>query len=929
MANRQYTSVLDLAFTTGQLAAEIIDWQINENEYSGSDHEVIQFSITTEDIELVESPFNAPFNIQKANWAEFNQQLVQESQSMLTELRQLETQDLNQEQMETIACSLRDLITKAAEQNIPRRKPCSRSKVWWNPNLTLLRKEMAKQSRVYKRHDQSQQQWTKFASCRAEYFYAIKTAKRNSWTKFLSEANGKEVFQAYKYTKPRLMEKIPPIQTADGKLCHTFNDKCQTFVKAMYPKPPEINQNPDRPNAPEAQWSSLTNNEVKQAIFTSSPKKAAGPDEIGFAIIQEAYKAIAEVMNLTYKILIRNSFHPQCWREGTGVILKKAGKPDYSLPKAYRIITLLNCLGKVAEKIMATRLSYLSQISDLLDTDQTGGRKQRSAVDAVMALTHDIELARNQKQTLSCLFLDVKGAFDHVSTKQLLRIMSELQLPRQVQNWTKSFLEKRKAGLAFDGEKQRIQGIEIGIPQGSPISPVLFLIYIRFLFPKIKAKFPEVQKPSYIDNVALYTTGRNAEENAKVLQEVTKTVFTWAEENAVQIDDSKTELIHFARGQKEATAEVILPNKTVIKPVNEVKWLGIWLDRKLTFKTHVQKKASAATSVLHLIHRLMNSEWGLSAQAGKQLYTACITSISDYGAEIWWKNQRSYQDLLQKLQNTALRKILGAFRTSPGAAMEIEASIEPVKVRLNKKCRKYALRVTTLPENHCIRQRTPMSYPPESSIGQEVPIQGNYLDWNQNAQRKSQRHPTQLIRILNSISTLIPTGTKLDSQSAANPPWQDTFAELADLSISGEDRDLVVKKHLTHIRQLIDQNHPIFYTDGSKLESNVNSQAKASVGAGIYWIFGKVISSESHFLGHTQEIMDAEIYAISQALERITDAKTRKKHFWVFTDSQSAIQNLQKDQMETEVYRDMRQNLEEIKAQGRKPKKEPEMQTQR
>ncbi|SLM41079.1 Ribonuclease H-like domain [Lasallia pustulata] len=211
-----------------------------------------------------------------------------------------------------------------------------------------------------------------------------------------------------------------------------------------------------------------------------------------------------------------------------------------------------------------------------------------------------------------------------------------------------------------------------------------------------------------------------------------------------------------------------------------------------------------------------------------------------------------------------------------------------------------------------------MSYPPESSIGQEVPIQGNYLDWNQNAQRKSQRHPTQLIRILNSISTLIPTGTKLDSKSAANPPWQETFAELADLSISGEDRDLVVKKHLTHIRQLIDQNHPIFYTDGSKLESNVKSQAKASVGAGIYWIFGKVISSESHFLGHTQEIMDAEIYAISQALERITDAKTRKKHFWVLTDSQSAIQNLQKDQMETEVYRDMRQNLEEIKAQGRK-----------
>ena len=155
------------------------------------------------------------------------------------------------------------------------------------------------------------------------------------------------------------------------------------------------------------------------------------------------------------------------------------------------------------------------------------------------------------------------------------------------------------------------------------------------MFPKIKAKFSEVQKPSYINDVALYISGKTAEENAKVLQEAAKTVFTWAEENAVQFDDSKSELIHFSRARREPTAEITLPNKTVIKPSTQVKWLGVWLDRKLSFKTHVQKKVSAATRVLHSIHRLMNSEWGLSAQAGKQLYTACITSVSDYEVEIW------------------------------------------------------------------------------------------------------------------------------------------------------------------------------------------------------------------------------------------------------------------------------------------------------
>ena len=143
--------------------------------------------------------------------------------------------------------------------------------------------------------------------------------------------------------------------------------------------------------------------------------------------------------------------------------------------------------------------------------------------------------------------------------------MIKLQLLKQVQSWTKSFLEKRKAELAFDKEKQEIQDIKIEISQGSPISPILFLIYIRFLFSKIKAKFLEVQKPSYINDVTLYISRKTAEENAKVLQEAAKTVFTWAEENAVQFNDSKSELIHFSKARRESTAEITLLNKTVIK----------------------------------------------------------------------------------------------------------------------------------------------------------------------------------------------------------------------------------------------------------------------------------------------------------------------------------------------------------------------------
>jgi hypothetical protein len=112
--------------------------------------------------------------------------------------------------------------------------------------------------------------------------------------------------------------------------------------------------------------------------------------------------------------------------------LKKEGKADYSAPKAYRTITLLNCLSKVLEKIMTTRLSYWAETINLLYSEQMSDRKQRSAIDAVMCLTHDIQLANNNNKVLSALLLDVKGAFDHVSLNQLLKVMKKLHLPQTV-----------------------------------------------------------------------------------------------------------------------------------------------------------------------------------------------------------------------------------------------------------------------------------------------------------------------------------------------------------------------------------------------------------------------------------------------------------------------------------------------------------------
>ena len=160
--------------------------------------------------------------------------------------------------------------------------------------------------------------------------------------------------------------------------------------------------------------------------MSSSSAKAPGPDGLGFECLKRAYTAIPDYFHSLYEVLLRAGYHPQAWREATIVIIKKNGKPDYSAPKAYRPISLLNCLGKIAEKIMATRLAYMAERHSLLHHLQIGGRPKRSAVNAAMYLTTKIDEANKRNKTTSTLCIDVKGAFDNVYKDRLLHTMKEL-----------------------------------------------------------------------------------------------------------------------------------------------------------------------------------------------------------------------------------------------------------------------------------------------------------------------------------------------------------------------------------------------------------------------------------------------------------------------------------------------------------------------
>ena len=331
-------------------------------------------------------------------------------------------------------------------------------------------------------------------------------------------------------------------------------------------------------------------------------------------------------------------------------------------------------MKKISKKIIVKRLSYLKQISNMLDFDQIDERKNRSAIDAILNLTHDIQLILKQKLITLCLFLNVKKTFDHVSINQLLIILMKLNLFIQLKNWVNNFMNNWSIALTFDDQKQHTRQIKIDISQKSSISSILFFIYIRSFFSKIRIKI-RINFFNFIDDIQINVSSKSIENNCKTLIKIIKIAFSWINANAIQFDGSKFELIHVESKKIMSINSIILSNKTILKLQNMIKWLKIWIDRKLTFKTHVEKRLIFAIKIFHSINRLQNFKWNLIFMITRQLYLTCSTAISDYDFEIWWNDQKLYAEKFQKLQNLKLRKILKIFKTSSILIMKIEINI--------------------------------------------------------------------------------------------------------------------------------------------------------------------------------------------------------------------------------------------------------------
>ena len=215
--------------------------------------------------------------------------------------------------------------------------------------------------------------------------------------------------------------------------------------------------------------------DIRKAILQAS-NPAPGSDEIPTAILKIAWPQIELLVLDLFQKCLKLGHHPATFRSATLAIIPKPNKPDRTSPRAYRPIALLSVLGKGLERLLAKKMAWLAITRHILSNQQFGALPLRSATDLTTCLTHDIEKGFSQGRTISLLTMDVKGAFDGVLPGRLIRRLREQGWPNNLVSWIQSFATDRSVQIRLDGTTGPNTAVTCGLPQGSPISPILLFV---------------------------------------------------------------------------------------------------------------------------------------------------------------------------------------------------------------------------------------------------------------------------------------------------------------------------------------------------------------------------------------------------------------------------------------------------------------------
>jgi hypothetical protein len=282
-----------------------------------------------------------------------------------------------------------------------------------------------------------------------------------------------------------------------------------------------------------------------------------------------------------------------------------------------------------------------------------------------------------QGSVAGVLLKDIKAAFLSVGRGRLVHTMKGKGIDGDLIRWTASFLSDQTVEMVIEGNVMERRPEEAGIPQGSPVSPILFAIYTSGLVKWVEERLSGIEGLSFVDDVGWMATGSDVSQVVRKLESCARESIDWVEKRELEFDTTKTEagLFTCRQGHKKhlrakLRAHIRVGNGFARFNKEATRWLGVWMDAHLTFKEHhnrCMKNARAAEARL----RSLTRTYGVVPACVRAVQIACVQAVALYGSELWWDpKEGSRRDDLQLLLNRQATSTPGELPTTPRGALK-------------------------------------------------------------------------------------------------------------------------------------------------------------------------------------------------------------------------------------------------------------------
>jgi hypothetical protein len=345
----------------------------------------------------------------------------------------------------------------------------------------------------------------------------VREAKRNWANDYISTAN---IWEVAAWRHGRRSSLIPALLGQDGNLVYDHEGmasllSARFFAEEGTPIPTHFHDDP--PPRPPQQFHPFEEEEIGPLLKATSNKSAPGSSGIDWSLLKKGWDAVKDHLVDVFNACLTLGHHPHHWKEAKVVAIPKPDKPDYSLPKAHRPISLLETMSKLLEKAIAKRMQHDIVAHEPVHTNQFGGRAHSLCLDTGLALLHDVQSAHRAGLKAGILLFDVRGFFDNVNHGRMSAILENLGYPPELVRWSAAFLSDRKVRLSFNNSVSEERGQPIGVPQGSPLSPVFSITYTSSLLSKMMG-WKNSSLGMYVDDGILFACAQEWEEVERLLR---------------------------------------------------------------------------------------------------------------------------------------------------------------------------------------------------------------------------------------------------------------------------------------------------------------------------------------------------------------------------------------------------------------------------